>query len=96
MEDWVITRSDGLLVAEIGDELVGLHEEAGSCYGLNNTAAWAWKALEQPMRLSELHSGLVNEFLVENSTCDQELRRILREFETEGLVTISTTRARAL
>jgi hypothetical protein len=89
MDDWTIARCDELIVAELHDELLGLHEDGGDVYGFNATAAWVWKAIDKPTKLSELCSGLVRHFEIEVEACDPELRRVLTELRAEGLVTIT-------
>jgi hypothetical protein len=89
MEDWVVARRDGLLVAELDDELMGLHEEAGTCYGFNATASCVWKAIERPRTFSQLRAELMRQFEVDDVRCDKELRKILLEFEAKGLVALT-------
>ena len=50
----VFHRLDGLIEAEVDDEILALHVEQGVCYGFNVTAARVWTSLKQPKRLSEL------------------------------------------
>jgi hypothetical protein len=85
----VFHRLDGLIEAEVDDEILALHVEQGVCYGFNVTAARVWTSLKQPKRLSELQAELLAEFDIDETTCERELREILDLLANRGLVTIA-------
>lgn len=47
-------RTEELLEAEIGDELVALNVTAGTCFGFNSFATFVWQLLERDRSFDEL------------------------------------------
>ena len=84
--DFVVSRRDGLIEADVDGEMVGLHVERGTCYGFNATATRVWALIDTPRRLSELRDELMTEFEVEPEACEAQLRDLLTDLEAEGLV----------
>ena len=85
----LVSRGAGLIEAEVDDEIVGLHIENGSCYGFNPTAARVWKLIEQPKTLAELCAALAAEFRVEPARCEADVRALLDDLASDGLVKLS-------
>ena len=85
----LVRRLDGLIEAEIDDEILALHVEQGVCYGFNVTAARVWTSLEQPKRIAELRAELLAEFDVDEETCERELGEIVEALAAQNLVTIA-------
>jgi len=53
----LVTRTEGLIEAEVDGEIVALHVETGTCYGFNLPATRIWALLERPMTVEELRAG---------------------------------------
>ena len=87
-EDLLVKRKEGLIEAEVDGELVALHVENGTCYGFNGTATRIWQMVEQPKRLSELRDALMAEFDVDAETCEQDVRALVKDLESDGLVEV--------
>jgi hypothetical protein len=87
-EDLLVKRKGGLIEAEVDGELVALHVENGTCYGFNGTATRIWQMVEQPKRLSELRDLLMAEFDVDAETCEQDVRALVKDLESDGLVEV--------
>ena len=85
-EEILVSRSDGLIQAEVDDELVALHVEQGSCYGFNPTATRIWALIETPQSLSALTDKLLEEYEVDRQTCEEQVRAVLESLEQDGLV----------
>jgi hypothetical protein len=88
-EDLLVKRKEGLIEAEVDGELVALHVENGTCYGFNGTATRIWQMVEEPKRLSELRDALMAEFDVDAETCEQDVRALVKDLESDGLVEVS-------
>lgn len=86
--DMLVSRGAGLIEAEAGDEVVGLHIENGSFYRFNRTAARIWALIEQPRTLADLCAALASEFKVDPVTCEREVRALLDDLAADGLVTL--------
>jgi hypothetical protein len=85
-DDPIVERKDGLIQTEVDGELVALHIENGTCYGFNLTATRIWALIESPKRLSELERELTEEYDVDPQTCREELREMLEELRSDGLI----------
>lgn len=88
MNDLLVRRTGEMIETEVDGELVALHIDNGTCYGFNGTATRIWAMIEQPRRFSELKEELLREFDVSPETCETQLRELLDELATDGLVEI--------
>jgi hypothetical protein len=79
-------RDDRHLTNPVGDESVLLNLDTGDYLGLNNVAAFIWRLLEHPIRLSELERELLSAFDIDINTCREETRVFLQRLESLGLL----------
>lgn len=86
--DLMVERCGEMIEAEVDGELVALHVDKGTCYGFNGTATRIWALIEQPKRLSQLKEELLGEFEVDSETCDAQVRELLDELASDGLISI--------
>jgi hypothetical protein len=87
--DPVIRRNGDVLEAEVGNEMVALSVESGTCYGFNDTAYHIWRITERPMPLSQMCAALMEQFDVDAETCAADVRAMLEELAVDGLVTLT-------
>ena len=87
-EDLLVARRGEMIETEVDGEIVALHIDNGTCYGFNSTATRIWTMIEQPRRLSEIRDELLREFDVDPATCEAQLRELLDELASDGLVEI--------
>ena len=85
----VYKRSVDLMEAELGDELVALEPNAGTCFGFNSVATSVWRLLDQPKTFEQLQQALLEEYEVDSAECSQELERLLGDMSSKGIVTTS-------
>lgn len=81
-------RAAELLEAELGDELVALEPDAGTCFGFNNVAAAVWRRLSSPKSLSELSAELSDEYEVSDEECRSDVAALLDELLSRKLVRV--------
>ena len=86
MNDGVYVRETQLLEAKLGDELMALDAEAGTCFGFNRVATEVWSLLESPKSFDELVAALLEEYDVDGERCGADLRELLDDLEAKGLV----------
>ena len=79
-------RDDRHLTNPVGNESVLLNLDTGDYLGLNNVAAFIWRLLEHPIRLSELERELLSVFDIDINTCREETRAFLHRLESLGLL----------
>ncbi len=82
----VYARAIRLLEAEVGDELMALDAEGGTCFGFNRVATEVWRLLESPKSFDELMTSLLEEYEVDVERCGTELRELLDDLEAKGLI----------
>lgn len=79
-------RTRQLLQADLGEELLGLDIDTGTCFGFNEVAASVWRRLETPKSFAELRDALLDEFQVSRVQCSDELAELLQTLTERGLV----------
>jgi hypothetical protein len=82
----VVTRSSGIVSAEIDDEVAMLDIERGICFGMNKVATRVWDLVREPVRVSDICSKLLAEYDVGQADCERQILDLLEELRTEGLV----------
>jgi hypothetical protein len=83
-----VARSDGLIDAEVENEIVALDIEKGTCYGLNPVGSRIWKLLADPIRVNDICATLLAEYKVEPNTCERQVLDLLEELRAEGMITL--------
>ncbi len=73
--------------SEVDGEVIALDVEQGQCYGLNEVASRVWQLLEKPVSIDEISSTLVAEYAVDGNECRAQVRELIDEFVSAGLVT---------
>lgn len=91
MTDFLISRRGELLTAMVNEELVGLDLDAGAYFSFNPTAQRVWALIEQPRSLTSICDELQEEFDVEPDSCATEVLGLLRQLESDGLVSLEPT-----
>ena len=88
--DTIIRRSDALLAANLGDDVVMMDVEQGAYYGLEAVAARVWALTEQPMAVGSLCERLVTEYQISPEQCRQEVLAFLGDLLNHQIVQIVT------
>jgi Coenzyme PQQ synthesis protein D (PqqD) len=84
--DTVVARRDGLVEAEIDDEILALSIEQGVCYGMNRVGSRIWKLLAKPTRICDLCATLLAAYRVDPDACERQVLDLLEELRSEGLI----------
>lgn len=82
----VVACRDGLIDAEIDDEIVALSIEHGTCYGMNRVGSRIWTLLARPIRICDLCAALLAEYRVDPDVCERQVLDLLEELRAEGLI----------
>ncbi len=83
-----VARSDELVSAEMGKEMVMMSLQQGQYFGLNTIGSRIWELLEQPMTVAELCKRLVVSYAVDPETCQQDTLDFLQELYAAKIITI--------
>ena len=86
MTDAVYERATKLLEADLGDELMALDVDGGTCFGFNPVATGVWRHLTSPKSFDELKEALLAEYDVDDDRCADELRELLDDLLEKGLI----------
>ncbi len=84
--DSVVRAVDSQVSSRLGDEVAILELDQGVYFGLNNTGAFLWNLMQEPVRVNEMHAALVEEFEVDVDTAEKDLLRVLGELRDAGLI----------
>lgn len=79
-------RSDDMLGAAIGEELLMMSIAQGRYYSLNEVGKRIWELLETPMGLDELVAKLTEEYDVPEAACREEVERFLAAMRERGML----------
>lgn len=85
----VYRRALAMMEAQLGDEIVALDSAGGNCFGFNSVASSVWNLLSEPRSFEELKHGLLKEYDVGEEECASELRALLSDMSTRGLLSAS-------
>ena len=61
----IVARRAGLVEAEVDGEIVALHIDKGTCYGLNKSGSRIWQMLAEPKRIDAVCARLIAEYDVD-------------------------------
>jgi hypothetical protein len=83
----VVAAKNGLSRA-IEKEVAILNLKNGTYYGLDRVGAYVWKLLQQPTRVAEIRSAMLEKYEIEQTRCERELLDLLGELQREGLIEV--------
>ena len=92
MSNPVYRRAVELMEAELGEELVALDADAGSCFGFNDVATSVWRRLAKPAASTGFATPWSAEYDVSEDQCTAELRGLLDDLVERGLIRIVSDR----
>ena len=84
----VVASGTSLVSADVGEELVLLHVEKNAYYDTDAIGADIWHQLEQPVRVSDICSRLVEKYEVDPETCQRDVLAFLSEALREEVVRV--------
>jgi hypothetical protein len=84
--DTVLVASPGLMASEVDGELVMMHIDKGTYYGLDPVAARIYQALAEPKSVGEVCELMLQKFEVDPDTCRTEVLSFSQDLLSEGIV----------
>ncbi|NOT46205.1 MAG: lasso peptide biosynthesis PqqD family chaperone [Acidobacteria bacterium] len=76
------------LYSDLNGEAVILSTKNGKYYGLNQVGRSIWKAIKNPTNLEEIQTRVMDEYEVDNETCNREVSSFLKTMWSEGLIEV--------
>lgn len=82
----VLQRNSQAISAEVGGEIIFLHESDGVYYSLDEVGAFVWKTLETPRTLGELVQAVGDEYDVDEAEAREDLTALAIELTARALL----------
>jgi hypothetical protein len=83
-----IVAAGDVLSTALGDEVVMLNLRDGVYYGLDAVGARVWTLLSDPLTVAAIRDALVDEYDVDPARCEDDVRTLVEELASRGLVEI--------
>ena len=91
----IVVRSENFIEAEVDGEVVALHVDKGTCYGLNKVGTRVWQQIASPARIGDICATLLREYKIDQATCEREVLDLLEELRAEGMIGVQPDDAAA-
>jgi imidazolonepropionase-like amidohydrolase len=85
-ETTLIHRTASVLTAEVDKQIVMMDIESGRYLGLDDIGSVIWQRLETPRTFGDLVDSLVEDYDAERAVIAQDVRELLKEMATQGIV----------
>jgi Coenzyme PQQ synthesis protein D (PqqD) len=88
IESTVIAIDDQVSADLEGDAVV-LALGRGEYYGLGGVGSRIWQLVREERRVSDIRDIILQEYEVDEPTCQRDLIRFLEQLESEGLIVVT-------
>jgi Coenzyme PQQ synthesis protein D (PqqD) len=78
-----------ILATTLDDEIVMMDSEKGMYYNLDPIGSCIWALLDTPQTLESLCKSLMNDYDIDETTCQLETEVFLHSLAERGLITIT-------
>ncbi len=82
----LLQRQPDMVFSHIDDEVVMMSIETGEYYGLNPVASRIWELLETPHTFNQLIDKLMQEFDIDEASCQRDVEAFLKQMMEKKLV----------
>ncbi|MEL7567612.1 MAG: lasso peptide biosynthesis PqqD family chaperone [Dehalobacterium sp.] len=86
--DTRLVQTAGLVAADLDGEKAMMSVEKGKYYGLDATGSCIWELIEKPVTVKEVIEALMDQYDVDEATCQKDVLVFLNKMVDEGLVSI--------
>lgn len=83
-----LTRAAAANTAEVGGDIIFLHEEDGVYYSLSDVGALVWKTLATPRTFGDVVAAVLAEYEVSAAQAREDLEQLLDDLAAKDLVQI--------
>jgi hypothetical protein len=84
----VVVCSEENLSCDLQGEAVILNLKSGTYFGLNSLGTRIWELIREPVRVSDVHQQLLQEYEVDAGLCEAELLLFLNQLQTNDLIKV--------
>ena len=92
--DDVVCAVSRQVSSPVGDEVAVLGLEQGIYYGLNPTGARIWELVRSPIKVSEIHRTIVEEYDIDEETARRDLLEVLARLQESALIEVGSGSSR--
>ena len=82
----VVSRSEELVSAPIGDELAMMDVDTGSYYMLDDIGTFVWEAISGPTRVADVLVRVREQYDVSAERCEADVLALLESLREKGLL----------
>ncbi len=86
--DSIVSRSQDLLSADMGGEVVMLDLQQSAYFGMDKVGSRIWEMLDQPIRISDLCATLQTQFSVAAEECQPDVLEFLNGLYESKLLNV--------
>ena len=86
--DDVVCAVSRQVSSPVCDEIAILGLDQGIYYGLNPTGARIWELVQKPIKVSEIHRTIVEEYEVDAETARKDLLEVLAQLQQSALIEV--------
>ena len=87
--DNTVTQKKGLDATDMDGEIVMMDIDRGKYYSFNEVGSRIWNIIEKPLMVKEIVPILLNEFEVDEKTCEDSVLDFLSRIYNDELICIS-------
>ena len=84
----ILVAARDVMTADFSQEIVLLNLMDGVYYGVDGVAARVWALLQSPIAVGTILETVADEFEVERSRCEREVRAFVQELVDRGLADV--------
>lgn len=85
----IITVTKEAVHCDLEDEVVILGLKDGIYYGLNPVGTFIWNLIQKPITVKEIKEALLEEYDVDEETCENDLKELLEDLIDKSLIDVS-------
>lgn len=88
--DTVVKAAPDQLSSKLGSESVILNLTSGVYYGLDPVGSRVWELIRESKSIAQIRDQIVSEYDVDPKQCEEDIARLLKQMQAEGLLQIGT------
>jgi hypothetical protein len=85
----LLIRSSDLIATEMDGDIVMMHISSGQYFGISGVGPRIWALLERPITLDALIATIVNEYIVDEQTCRNDIQAFMQNLLDQGAAHIT-------
>ncbi|HEX3010407.1 MAG TPA: lasso peptide biosynthesis PqqD family chaperone [Syntrophomonadaceae bacterium] len=84
--DTVISKTEGVVLAELDGKVVMMSIENGQYYGLDEVGSIIWEMMSEPVQVKNVINRLMQEYEVTREECEKDVMAFLEKLHEKKLI----------